>query len=115
MELDIETNGTAIYLQGQTTIELPPHYNMLPLAVIREVKGYETVIIACGRTSPDGDIDFMLGNGKLMSLPAKVFAIPHGKGVPIDGGKAIAFPEASPVRLIDSMSIIENASVLVDS
>jgi hypothetical protein len=115
MEFDIETDNTSIFLQGQTTIELPSHYNTLPLAVIRQVKGYETVIIACGRITPDSDIDFMLGNGKLMSLSAKTFAIPHGKVVPIDGGKAIVFPEAKPVRLIDSISIIENASVLVDS
>jgi len=105
----------SIFMQGQTTIELPPHFIVLPLAVIRETTDKLNIIIACGRQTPEGDLDIMTGTGKLMSISSEKWPLPVGKGVPIDGGKAIAFPEAAPVRLIDSESIIRCANTLVNS
>ena len=115
MEFDMQLDETSVFIQGNTTIDLPSHFILLPLAVIRESKDKQNIIIACGRKSPDGDVDFMLGNGNMMTISPKIYNIPLGKGVPIDGGKAIAFVQSSPVRLIDSKSLIECARTMIKS
>jgi len=115
MEFDLEMENGSIFLQGDTTIDLPGHFIVLPLAVIKNIESHKNVIIACGRKNSDGDVDFMTGTGSMMTISSKDFNLPMGKGVPIDGGKAIAFTQSNPVRLIDSMSLIENAKMMIQS
>lgn len=115
MEFDMQLDEASVFIQGNTTIDLPSHFILLPLAVIRESKDKQNVIIACGRISSNGDMDFMLGNGNMMTISSKICNLPPGKGVPIDGGKAVAFVQSNPVRLIDSKSLIECARTLIKS
>lgn len=112
MEFEIGGDHDPILMQGDIEIELPEYFTMLPNSVISQIKERDETIIACGRKDPEGDMDFVVANGKIMSLCTKTIPIPFGKGVPIDYGKAIAFTQANPVRLIDSKSIINCAKML---
>jgi hypothetical protein len=90
MRLELNGSSDPITVDGDYEIVVPEHFNVLSdreMVEVNDAPQRSKMILACGRVTRRADIDFITGDGTMMSAPAKYF--PPGQAWPIDHGHTV--------------------------